>query len=289
MEINSETVIVITGASSGIGRAIALALANYKAKIVILARRKNLIDELSKEIRIKGAEVYGIECDVTLKNETESTIDKIIEKYGKIDVLINNAGRGHFGYIEDTTEEQIDNIFKVNVFSLWYTTAKTLQYMRPNNSGHIIHISSIAGKIGFPSNAAYVSAKHAVVGFNRALRCELVGTNINATVVMPAGVLTDWAVNTEGGSMIELFEYESKRGSEIAKAEGIIQPKIPLLRPEEIASKIIECIKNPTPELYTHEGTQQLAINYEQDIVSVEKTLIPSWIANREGYLKIKS
>lgn len=62
-----------------------------------------------------------------------------------------------------------------------------------------------------------------------------------------------------------------------------------MLRPEEIASKIIECIKNPTPELYTHEGTQQLAINYEQDIVSVEKTLIPSWIANREGYLKIKS
>lgn len=285
MEITNETVCLVTGASSGIGRAVALRLAMRGARIGLVARRREQLQETARMAGELGGSTLVLPCDVTVRTEFESAVEQVISHYGQLDVLINNAGRGHFAYIEDTPEEHIENIFKVNVFSLWYGTAPALRHMRRRNTGHIVNIASMAGRIGFPANGAYVAAKHAVVGFNRALRAELAGTGIDATVVLPGGVMTDWAEVTEGGSMLELFAYEARRGAEIAQETGItLPPSMPVLEPDALAEMIVSAILDPVPELYTHPGSLDLVRGYDNDQKEMEKKLSPYWLANREKY-----
>ncbi len=286
MQINNDTVAIITGASSGIGRALALELAGRGARLALIARRGELLEEVRAEAGARDTEAIAIECDVTDRSGFERAVESTIERFGHLDVLVNNAGRGQFAYIEDTPEEQIESIMRLNVFALWYGTSVALRHMRSRNRGHIINMASMGGKIGFPANAVYVAAKHATVGFTRALRSELAGTGIEATVVCPGGVLTDWATTTEGGPMLELFDYEGRRGSEIAAERGSSQtlPTIPLLDAGSVARKIAEAIKHPVAELFTHEGTHELAVEFERDQEATEDRLEPLWLANREGY-----
>ncbi|MEP7219464.1 MAG: SDR family oxidoreductase [Bacteroidota bacterium] len=280
---------LITGASSGIGRAIALRLAERGSEIALVARRGELLEQVAAEIRERGGIPLPIICDVTIRAEMETAVEQTITRFGRLDLLINNAGRGHFALIEETPEEQIENIFRVNVFSLWYATAPAVRQMRRQGSGHIINISSLAGKIGYPANGAYVAAKHAVVGFTRALRAELAGSGIVATVVIPSGVLTEWATVTEGGAMLEIFGYEAERGGEIARAMGVEPlPGLPLLQADDVAMAIDGIIGLDLPELYTHPGSREIVEMYERDQPGTERRLEPFWLANREGYLRLR-
>ena len=149
-------------------------------------------------------------ADVTIRADAEALIARTVDRHGRIDILVNNAGRGHCGSVEDTTDEVIEHMFATNVYSLWYTTRPALLHMRKQKSGHIINVSSIAGKLGYPYNSAYVAAKHACVGFTHALRSELMETGIHASVVCPAGVKTDWASSTEGGDMLQFFSRSGR-------------------------------------------------------------------------------
>jgi NAD(P)-dependent dehydrogenase (short-subunit alcohol dehydrogenase family) len=287
MHINQTTVVAVTGASSGIGRALSLELAARGARLGLIARRGDLLEEIAAEARSRGGDAIALPCDVTSRAEFEQAIEQTIERFGHLDVLVNNAGRGQYAYIEETPDEQIENIFRVNVFSLWYGTSAALRHMHRRGRGHIINMSSMAGKLGYPANAVYVAAKHAVVGFTRALRAELAGTGIHATVVCPSGTLTDWATVTEGGPMLNLFDYERRRGEEIAGELGRESPpSISVLPPEEVASAIIEAIEHPVPEVFTHPGSRQFALQFAQDQEATEMLLEPYWIANREGYQK---
>ncbi len=283
MEITRDTVCLITGASSGIGRSLAVALARRNARLALLARREAELEETVRAATEAGAEAIAIRCDVTSREAFEAAVQETIGRFGRLDVLVNNAGRGHFAYIEDTPQEQIESIFQVNVFSLWYGTAPAVRQMRRQGNGHIINIASIAGKVGYPANAAYVAAKHAVVGFTRALRSELAGTGIEATVVVPAGVATEWASVTEGGSMLDLFAYEGRRGAEIAaERKSEPPPAIPLLQPDAVAERIVEASLEPVAELQTPPGSRELALAYELNQPGMEKRLEPYSLANRE-------
>jgi short-subunit dehydrogenase len=285
MEITEELVVLVTGASSGIGEALVRELARRGARVALVARRAERLREIAAEITGTGGRALAIECDVTDREAFERAIEETIARFGALDVLVNNAGRGQNAYIEDTPDEQIKEIFALNVFSLWYGVSAALRHMRPRGRGHIITISSIAGKIGYPGNAVYVAAKHAAVGFTRALRAELAGSGIEATVVIPAGTLTAWAEVTAGGPMTELFAYEAERGAEIAAERGITPPSLPLLSPIEVALKIIGAIERPVAELHTHPGSRELTLEYERDQHGAEARMEPSWLANREGYL----
>jgi NAD(P)-dependent dehydrogenase (short-subunit alcohol dehydrogenase family) len=284
MKITREMVVLVTGASSGIGEALARGLAERGARVAMVARRGAVLEEIAASIAEKGGEAFPIACDVTDHAAFEDAVEATIARFGRLDVLVNNAGRGQNAYIDSTPDEQIENIFTLNVFSLWYGVAAALRHMRPRRQGHIINIASIAGKIGYPGNAVYVAAKHAVVGFTRALRAELAGSGIEATVVIPAGTLTPWAEVTEGGPMTDLFAYEGRRGAEIARERGIEPlPPFPLLTPDEVAMRIIEAIETPVPELHTHPGTHDLVLEYERDQPAIEARMEPFWLANREG------
>ena len=288
MTLSPDSVILITGASSGIGAALALGLAARGARLGLIARRTEMLEETAAAARTAGAaDVIAATCDVADRDAFAATVLSLHDRFGHVDVLVHNAGSGHRGYIEETPPEHIEAVFGVNVFALWYGTAPLLPLMVARGSGHIIVVSSFAGVFPFPGNAAYVAAKHAALGFSRALRAELVDTGVESSVVLPAGVMTEWAASTIGGSLLPLFAYEGERGAEIAAQKGITPPSMPsLLHPADVAAEIARLIEHPVPELYTHAGTHELAVDYLRDPKNLDERLAPSWEAMREGVRK---
>jgi len=285
-----NSVTVITGASSGIGAALAQQLAREQHRLVLAARREDRLAGLERELRAAGATVLAVRCDVTQRDEAEALIHRAVREFGRIDVLVNNAGRGHFSSVEDTTDEMIESMFAVNVYALWHTTRPALQYMRAQRAGHIINVASIAGKIAFPFNSAYVAAKHACVGFTHALRLELVETGIHASVVCPAGVMTEWASATEGGSILELFSESGPAVKEIAADRGATLPPIEGVMPAEaVAAAIVRCIREPTAEVYTHAGSREFVVMSARSREEAERYQIPVVLGERAVYERLKS
>jgi short-subunit dehydrogenase len=299
-------VVVITGASSGIGAALAVRAARQGAHVVLAARRKDRLADVAAaaadafrslpadqqaahDFPPDAPPCLAITCDVTNRNEAEELIHSTARTYGRIDVLVNNAGRGHMSSFEDTTDAMIESMFRVNVYALWYTTRPALAIMRKQESGHIINVSSIAGKIGFPYNSAYVAAKHAVVGLTHALRLELMETGIHATVVCPAGVPTEWAEATEGGAIQPLFSGAAPIIKKIAADRNLPRPSMEgLLTAEAVADKILDCIHTPAAEVYTHRGTHEfveLSAHRREDAEHIQLAVV---LGEREAYDEMK-
>jgi short-subunit dehydrogenase len=281
-------VAVITGASSGIGASLSRLLAAEKVRVVIGARRKAALESLARDIRAAGGVALAIPCDVTMREDAEQLVHDAVEAYGRIDLLINNAGRGHLASVEDTTDAMIENMFAVNVFALWYTSRVALGYMKDQGSGHIITVASMAGKIGYPYNSAYVAAKHAAVGFTHALRQELAETGIHASVVCPAGVLTEWALVTEGMPMKEFFSGSGPAIQRIADERNLRLPQIEgVIHPEVVAQKVLECIRNPVAEVFTHRGSKEFVELATRDREASERQQLAVVLGEREAYEKI--
>ena len=285
-----QKVAVITGASSGIGAALAQVLAENGITVVLAARRKAKLDEIALRIVRKGGKAVPLKCDVSVREDAEDLIHHTIQELGRIDILVNNAGRGHFASVEDTTDTMILNMFEVNVFSLWYTTRPAVAYMKKQRSGHIINVASMAGKLGYPYNSAYVAAKHACVGFTHALRLELAETGVHATVVCPGGVLTEWATVTEGGPILPLFSESGPMIKQIAQKRNVSLPRIEgVLTADVVAHKIFHCIQNPEPELYTHTGAKEFAVLAAQDRSSAEQQQMPIVLGERAVYERLRA
>lgn len=285
----TNKVAIVTGASSGIGEALARLLAQESMSVVLAARRIRRLELIADELRSAGHSVLAVQCDVTKARESEQLIHNAVEQWGRLDILVNNAGRGHFASVEDTTDDVIERMFALNVFALWYTTRPAIAYMKRQGSGHIINIASMAGKLGYPYNSAYVAAKHACVGFTLALRAELLETGIHATVVCPAGVKTDWASSTEGAPMLPMFSESGPHIKRIAAERGISLPPIEgVLPPEAIAAKIIECIHHPVAEVYTHKGSREFAVKATEWREAAEYHQLPVVLGERLVYEKYR-
>ena len=284
-----NNVAIITGASSGIGAALGRLLASKGATVVLAARRVDKLHDLVQQITADGGTAVAHPCDVTVKAEAEHLIHQTVDDLKRIDILVNNAGRGHFSSVEDTTDEMIQSMFKLNVYALWYTVRPVLKYMKQQGSGHIINIASMAGKVGYPYNSAYVAAKHACVGFTHALRQELMETGIHATVVCPNGVLTEWASVTEGGAMLPMFSEAEPGIKRIAYERCIELPNIEGVLPAEvIARKICDCIDNPVAEVFTHHGAKEFVELATTDREKAEAQQLPIVLGEREVYEKLK-
>jgi len=281
-------VAVITGASSGIGAALAQRLAREGVSVVLAARRWEKLEDIATaacEAAGPSAKVLPLRCDVTDRSQCERLIATAIREFGRLDILLNNAGRGHFASIEDTTDEMIQSMFAVNIFPLWYTTRPALRQMKHQGNGHIVNIASIAGKIGLPFNSAYVAAKHAVVGFTHALRLELAETGIHATVVIPASVLTEWASVTEGAPMLPMFSVSGPIIEKIAEERGVSLPPIEgVITAESVAEKIVACLHHPVAEVYTHRGSHEFVVLSARDREQAERHQIPAVIGERGVY-----
>lgn len=181
-----KKVILITGASSGMGKVFALDLAKEGHIVYGAARRTDLLDDLNK----KG--VFTITLDVTNDESMKNCVQTILDKEGRIDVLVNNAGYGSYGTIEEVPMEEAKRQLDVNVFGLARMTQLVLPGMRRQKSGKIINIASIGGKIATPFGGWYHASKFAVEGMSDSLRLEVAPFGIDVVVIEPGGVKSEW-------------------------------------------------------------------------------------------------
>ncbi len=184
-----DSVAIVTGASSGLGVQMAKALANQGATIVCMARRQNLIDEVAAEIReTYDVNAIGIRCDITDTESVNAAVDQVLEKYGRIDVLVNNAGTGAVAPAEDITDEQFENEFNIDLFgSFKVTRAVARKAMIPAGYGRVINIASMYGLVGNKVAPAspYHAAKGGVVNLTRALAAEWGKYGITVNAICP--------------------------------------------------------------------------------------------------------
>ncbi|MDP5272628.1 SDR family NAD(P)-dependent oxidoreductase [Chengkuizengella axinellae] len=170
-----QKVVVITGASGGIGAHMAIKLSTYGAIPILLARSKERLGKISDQIQGQH-DVYVV--DVSSKDHIFEVISLILSKYGKIDIFINNAGYAVFNDFLQLSLNEIEEMMMVNYFGVVYSCKAVLPSMIERNSGHIINVASMAGKVGSAKSSAYAASKHAVLGFTNSLRQELNKTNI---------------------------------------------------------------------------------------------------------------
>lgn len=184
-------VVVITGASSGLGEATALHLSVLGAKLVLGARRVERINALADQLAGKGGKAIALETDVTQRDQVKKLVDAAVQTYGRIDVMINNAGLMPQSLLENLMIDDWDQMIDVNIKGVLYGIAAALPYMRQQKSGHIINVSSVAGhKVG-PGGAVYSATKHAVLALSEGLRQEVKPYNIRTTVISPGAVATE--------------------------------------------------------------------------------------------------
>ena len=227
-----DKVAIVTGASSGIGYATALMLSKSGAKVAIGARRTDKLLDLENKIRQNGGEVFSKKLDVTKKSDCDSFVDATIKKWGGVDILVNNAGLMPLSFIKNLKIDEWDQMIDVNIKGVLYCTAAVIPHMHAKKSGHIINISSVAGRIVFPSGSVYCATKHAVTAFSEGLRQEFsTRSNIRVTCIEP-GVVSTELTNTITDESLQSFVETSK--------------KMNSLKAEDIANAILFAVEAPS-------------------------------------------
>ncbi len=231
----ADKVIIITGASSGIGRATALALAPHRPKLVLVARRQNLLASLEEEVRKAGGAAVVMPLDLRDQKQVEDMVHSTRDRFGRIDVLINNAGFGYWGTVEETPASVVREIFDLNFGAPLLASQLVIPVMRARQSGHIINVSSVAGRRGLPLSGIYCATKFALQGISESLRLELKDSGIRVSIVNPAATHSEFRDHVRYG-----------KGRYKFKATGHVQPA------EEVAISIVKCIENPKLEVYPY-------------------------------------
>jgi short-subunit dehydrogenase len=216
MSFKGRTV-VITGASSGIGAASAIEFAKRGADIVLVARTRKKLEELESSLAKFKTSTLVCQCDVSQKPQVQKMGDEVLAKFGKVDVLVNNAGFAIYGKVSDLTVEQIESQMATNYFGMVYCTKQFLPEMLGKNSGHIVNVASVAASFGLPGIASYCASKFAMLGFSEGLRHELHGTNVGITVVSPIMVRTNFFDNPSFEKMPK-YSPTSLSAETVAKA-----------------------------------------------------------------------
>lgn len=224
-------VAVVTGASSGIGEATAEALAAEGASVVVAARREERLADLSRRIEENGGRVLVAACDVADEGQAHGLIRTAEQEFGRVDILVNNAGVMLLSAVGKGLSEEWRRMFDVNVLGLLYATDAAIETMKKGDGGHLVNISSVAGrKVTRDSSGVYAGSKHAVGAISEGLRQELLGDNIRVTIVEPGAVETELA---------DHITDEDARES----LGGLL--KLEILQAEDIANAIVYAVTQP--------------------------------------------
>lgn len=186
-----DKVVIISGASSGIGEATAKELASKGAKLVLAARREDRLQQLQKEIEKNGGKAIYKVTDVTSHEQMEELAEYALQEFGKIDVLVNNAGVMPHSFLYKKRIEDWNKMIDVNIKGVLYGIAAVLPYMREQKSGHVINLSSVAGHVFGPGSTVYAGTKFAVRAISEGLRKEEAGNNIRSTIISPGAVQSE--------------------------------------------------------------------------------------------------
>lgn len=190
-------VAVVTGASKGIGKTIALTLAREGANVAISARSKDLLDEVAAQIENLGSRAYVFCGDMREENDVKALIHGAAQQFGRIDILVNNAGMGHFGRIADLTTAQWDEMFDLNMRGVFIATREALPYLRKAGESEVVNVASLAGKNAFVGGGGYAATKHALLGFSRCLMLEERKNGVRVLAICPGSVATEFSHHDE--------------------------------------------------------------------------------------------
>jgi NAD(P)-dependent dehydrogenase (short-subunit alcohol dehydrogenase family) len=199
----------ITGSSRGFGRAITETVLAAGDRVIATARRPEQLDDFVKRY---GSQVFAVKLDVTVPTEAQNAVSAAIDKFGRIDVLVNNAGNGHIGAFEEMTPEEFSSQFDVNFWGVINVTRAALPYLREQGAGHIIQMSAISGRVSVPGLSGDCAAKFAVEGFSEALAQEIKPFGIKLTLIEPGGFRTEWG-NTSMGYAKPMECYSATVGA----------------------------------------------------------------------------
>lgn len=230
----AEQVVVITGASSGIGRQAALKFGQHGASLVLASRSQNELDALANEIREAGGRAHVVVTDVSDWGQVYHLADEAVRTFGRIDTWVNNAAISVYGTVEQTTVEEMARIIEVNVLGLMYGVKAVLPHMKRQGSGTIINLGSVESWRAVPYHSIYAASKHAVKGFTETLRMELKRekTGIKVSLVMPASINTPFFAHAR-----------SKLGT-------LPRPVPPVYSPALAADAIVEAAQHPKRHIY---------------------------------------
>ena len=251
-----KKVIVVTGASSGIGAALCKKMGAEGWCVVLAARR---LSELEKIAAGSGTCTLIVPTDVTKKSDMDHLKKKALEKFGRIDVWVNNAGRGIGRRVTELTEQDIDEIMGVNFKSVFFGIQAVVPYFMEQGSGHIINISSFLGRVPFATfRSVYNAAKSAVNTLTANLRVDLRHSHpgIKVSLVMPGMVTSEFQKNALHGT--PQVPHVTNSG---------MKPQTS----EEVADMLFELIKHPRPELYTNSASAEMAKRYYEDVAAFEE------------------
>lgn len=254
MSTLADKVAIITGASSGIGEATAVELAKRGAKVVLAARRADRLVALEKRLVKDGGHAVPVECDVAHRAQVEALIDRTMATFDRVDVLVNNAGIMPIAPMAMCRIDEWDDMIDINIKGLLYGIGFALPIMLKQGSGHIVNVSSVAGRKVFPSGVVYCATKHAVHAISEGLRYELAeqagedGNTIRVTTIAPGVVATELPDSIRDDRSREGFK---------GYVESLENP----LQSEDIASSILYALESPP-----HMGVNEILIRPQRQI-----------------------
>jgi len=236
MSAFTNKVVWITGASSGIGEALVKAFAKEGADLVLSARRTEELQRIQKDLKLSDARILILPLDLANTDHVNELTEKVISKFGHIDILINNGGISQRANALDTSSETERNIMEVNFFGTINLTKSVLPYFIKQQSGQIIAMSSISGKFGFYLRSTYSASKHALHGYFESLRQEVFNDNVKVLIVCPGKIKTNISINamTGNGGKHNKMDHSTEQG----------------ISAEDCADEILKGIKNNKEEIF---------------------------------------
>jgi NAD(P)-dependent dehydrogenase (short-subunit alcohol dehydrogenase family) len=265
----------ITGCSTGFGRNLAMEALQQGNQVAVTSRNTDDVKDIAAQFPDSA---LAIKLDVTNPEQVVAAVKQAQEKFGRIDVLVNNAGIGYFGAIEESEEIEYRRMFEINFFGLASVTNAVLPVMRAQRSGNIVNISSIGGMVAFPGIGFYNASKFAVTGYSEALAKELAPLGINVTIVAPSGFRTDWAGRSANNSKIVIEDYQTTAHNNQGTIRGNsgVQPGDPV-RAAKAIIKAVEAEKPPVRLLLgvgALKGARNKIAELQQDIDTWEETTV---------------
>ncbi len=250
-----DKVVIITGASSGIGKAIAGLYADKGAHLILASRNVEELDALASTLKEKTDKILVVQTDISNSGDCKKLVEETLSNFGKIDLLINNAGISQRSLTMDTNIDVYKTIMNVNYFGTIEITKLVLKSMISSGSGQIAVISSVVGKFGFPFRSGYAASKHALHGFFDSLRAEVSDKHIDITIICPGRIQTNVSINamTEDGSKHNKMDKGTAEGMTVEKCAKLIVRAIAARKKEVIiagSEKYLVWLRKFIPSIY---------------------------------------